>query len=342
MLKGNEEDKPLLNEEEITTYKRRWVMLLVYTLNALANNVCFITFGPIDKSTANVFNQGLIEVNLMSAQASFFSIFFTIPFLWCIKKYGLRPSMIFCGISNCLSGVLRIVVPIAYSGNPSAGYFWLIFVSQVISGLCNPVITAIPPQISGNWFPVSERAVATSIASLATLVGLASSYALSGFVIGNVEKNPCAFDTGHNATSNVTSLVALATRQQDADNFYWLFVGQGIFFVVAGITALFFQSHPPTPPSLTSENDHNGMTMMEELKVRAYFCSLKMSYGSIPKSTALTDSLPFSWLFWLLDMASLLLCGASCKRWWVSQRLLLISGLLWLLLVLWVPESSVY
>jgi hypothetical protein len=92
---------------------------------------------------------------------------------------------------------------------------------------------------------------------LATLVGLASGYALSGFVIGN--------------DVNVGQEVL-------EENFKYLFVAQGISMIVFGIPGFWFQDHPPTPPSVSGgDHSHNGMSFWGEIK----FCLDSPSFMGI-------------------------------------------------------------
>jgi hypothetical protein len=74
-------------------------------------------------------------------------------------------------------------------------------------------------------------------------VGLASGYAMSGFIIGN----------DVNTSQEVL-----------ADRFKWLFVAQGVALVVLSVPGLFFRAKPPTPPGASGSD--NGMTFFGEIK----------------------------------------------------------------------------
>lgn len=97
-------------------------------------------------------------------------------------------------------------------------YFWIIFLSQTLAMFANPIVTSVVPEVSSAWFAESERAIASSVGSLATLVGLAAGYSMSGFIIGSYDVTP----------ANNTLAVTLATDQSSlAGSFQWLFVSQG-------------------------------------------------------------------------------------------------------------------
>jgi hypothetical protein len=88
-----------------------------------------------------------------------------------------------------------------------------------------------------------KRSIATSAGSLATLVGLATGYAMSGFIIGN---------------DGTTSPEILG------ENFKWLFIAQGVALIVLSFPGLFFKARPPTAPGVNASD--NGMTFLGEIK----------------------------------------------------------------------------
>lgn len=233
----------LLQKEDVPRlYPIRWLMLLIYFFLTVSNASCFITFGPIDVTSAAFFEQSAIAVNLASALGTIYSVFLMFPCIYLVKRFGLRKSMLFCAVTNMIMGVTRLIAP--FLPVSRGVYFWFIFGGQVIGMLANPYVSSLVPEVSSRWFGVSERTIATSVGSLATLTGLATGFSLSGFIIGN------------DANSPVSSLQL---------PFQWLFVSQGVFAVVTGIAALFFQGHPPTPPSTTTM-EQNNMSLWEEVK----------------------------------------------------------------------------
>ena len=182
-----EDSKPLLQVQsgvhQPRVYAARWFYLMSYFLLTVANGGVFITFGPINVTGSRFFNVSQTSINLMSGVGTVLSVFLMIPVLWFVKKYGLRAIMIFCAAVNILGGIVRIVVPFLPVSVET--YFWLQFVGQAVCMLANPALTTIPTELSSHWFPTSERSVATSIGSLATLIGLATGFSMSGFIVGN-------------------------------------------------------------------------------------------------------------------------------------------------------------
>lgn len=84
-----------------------------------------------------------------------------IPSLFFVKRFGLRPTMVISALCNIGAGAVRIVAP--FLPITREAYFWLIFLSQCIGMVANPIVTCVAPEVSSSWFKESERAIATSV-----------------------------------------------------------------------------------------------------------------------------------------------------------------------------------
>jgi hypothetical protein len=84
-----------------------------------------------------------------------------IPMLAIVKRFGLRFTMVAAALCNIGAGVVRIVAPFLPISREF--YFWLIFVSQIIGMVANPIVTSVAPEVSSVWFAESERAIATAV-----------------------------------------------------------------------------------------------------------------------------------------------------------------------------------
>jgi hypothetical protein len=84
-----------------------------------------------------------------------------IPMLALVKRYGLRAMMVMSAICNMGAGAIRIVVP--FLPISTDVYFWLIFVSQSVAMIANPIVTCVAPEVSSAWFKETERSTATSV-----------------------------------------------------------------------------------------------------------------------------------------------------------------------------------
>ena len=239
IIQSKEEDVEENSDSEPRIYRRRWAALAVFFLLAVASNGINLTFGTIDKIAGQCFKKPQITINLMSGTAAVSGAFLLLPSLILIKKIGLQKAIWGLAAFQIFCGILRIVTPLSLTILDSGPYFWLIFASQLCVALPVAFLTSLPVQLSTNYFPASERSLATSIASLAQIFGLAAGQT-SGYIITNVNECP---------------------------RFHWLFVAQGIFCLCTGVLGLFLRARPPSPPTEASKyGDSHEMSLWKELK----------------------------------------------------------------------------
>lgn len=79
---------------------------------------------------------------------------------------------------DCIGAILRYVA----GGNTTLDY-WFVFVGQGIMSLGQLITWAGPTKLSMVWFPDTQRALATSLASMSNLLGIASAYLLCPYMV---------------------------------------------------------------------------------------------------------------------------------------------------------------
>ncbi len=144
----------LLEEGKVVLYWQRWWWLAVYFVVTVCNAMTFITFGPIDVTSAAFFEQGLLAINVTTGVGTVFSILFMLPILAFVKRFGLGTTMRLSSACNVVAGAVRIVAP--FLPVSVGAYFWILFGSQVVAMVANPPLTAVVPELSSHWFPPSE------------------------------------------------------------------------------------------------------------------------------------------------------------------------------------------
>jgi FLVCR family feline leukemia virus subgroup C receptor-related protein len=95
---------------------------------------------------------------------------------------------------------------------------------QIAGGLAQPFFTNSPAKLAGEWFPVSERNLATTVASMCNPLGIA---------LGQI----------------LPTLLVDAKAQDFAPLLMWQLVG---IAVLTGITLLLFQPQPEFAPSIAT------------------------------------------------------------------------------------------
>jgi MFS family permease len=125
----------------------------------------------------------------------------------------------------------------------------LTLIGQIGAGMVLPFYNNLPAKIAGNWFGLHERELATSIAAISTLIGIAVEQLLSSLIVTS------------NTTSGFQNIPLLLFIQLilSIGCYAWVFFS--------------FKEHPPSPPSKSAEEAlkeeaiHASELELEEMKM---------------------------------------------------------------------------
>jgi len=93
-----------------------------------------------------------------------------------IYYIGLRWACLLTALVIFLGASVRCLTPRPSYLKVTAG------IGQFLNGIGAPVAVGVPPVLSAKWFPPHQRTLATAIASMLNIAGVAAS-----FVIGTVK-----------------------------------------------------------------------------------------------------------------------------------------------------------
>ena len=176
-------------------------------------------------------------------------ILFTIPFVWCLKRFGLRVVGISGAWILALGCTMRVFVP--YTPNASK-WLWLIHVGHILIGYVGLPVMILPPKISSVWFSPKERVFATAVAVTFQCVGVAL-----GFVI-----NPY-----------LTQQYSIRTM---------LIVQAEMSVFIAIFFSIYFPPCPPTPPSISAKEKRVDFTKsLKQLLCNHSYIVLVLSGGIV-------------------------------------------------------------
>ena len=166
--------------------------------------------------------------------------------LWTESNHGVE----FVGVGYIACGI-RCVVPTA----PHAyGTYWiiLIHIGQLLNGFVGVPIMTIPTKLSSMWFPPKERTFATAVTNTAQALGVAI-----GFVT-----------------------VPYLTRTYDIHTM--LYVEAEIALFIALLATIYFPSRPPTPPSVSADEQRSTfVSSLKALMTNKAFILLACSGGIV-------------------------------------------------------------
>ncbi|XP_028398752.1 solute carrier family 49 member 4-like isoform X2 [Dendronephthya gigantea] len=178
---AQEKDEYGMDDENIRSYKRRFYILLVFSLSAFAQYCAWNAFGPISGTVKAVFGWGNAEIALLASLDPITYLLTMIFFSWMMDVKGLRVSLVLSVFLMFIGTGLRCVT----SDHSTA--LWTMTAGQFLNGLAGPVTQAAPPLLSSAWFPRSERTTATAVASLCGSLGVALSFVIGPNMVGGVD-----------------------------------------------------------------------------------------------------------------------------------------------------------
>jgi len=159
----------LCEENEVKIYKKRWLMLFIYSLNTLMNGVLMVGLSPVTNLVSRHYGQSQTLIEWSTNIFLFIYVWFAIPASFLTTKFGFRRALIVVSLLNVLSTVLHM------PGYHSDRFFYY-FIGQIPAAIAYSFVTQMPSQISARWFPMNERASSTAIGAFMNTFGNALAY----------------------------------------------------------------------------------------------------------------------------------------------------------------------
>ena len=156
---------------------------------------------------------------------------------------GLHCTALHCTALHCTGGGLSVLgafirvlgaVLKQYTGNAAA--YSLVLLGQSVAALAQPMFNSLPVPLASHWFSVAERDIATAVSSLFSPLGNAFGQIFPPMFLSSDE------DTGE------------VTGMRD------LLLMEALVCLVSFLLAWrFFEDHPPTPPSYSTQLRDEGV-----------------------------------------------------------------------------------
>lgn len=141
----------------IQTYWWRWIMLGIFVLNQIINNLAWITFAPVANVMRCYYGITNDVVNTLSLVSSILMLLLVLPGSWMLVQFGVRFVLVVSSAATAVGVALRV-------GGAGSGYFSLLIGGQIVSSF-NGVMAGSITLFSETWFPSTERATATAFAA---------------------------------------------------------------------------------------------------------------------------------------------------------------------------------
>jgi len=162
-----------MEQTNFKVYGYRWVVLLAFMFVVILNQSMWITFAAITTDAMQFYGVSDLSIGLLSLIFMGVYIFVSFPASWIIDTYGIRAGV---GIGAALTGIFGLV-----RGLAASNYNWVL-VAQIGIAVGQPFILNAITTVAARWFPVSERATASGISSLAIYLGILLGLALTPYL----------------------------------------------------------------------------------------------------------------------------------------------------------------
>ncbi|CAH1773314.1 unnamed protein product [Owenia fusiformis] len=229
----------------VILYKRRWYILILFSLVSTTQAAVWNTFGPIGNSVKFVFgwSDGILALPPALGNVAYFIFPFT---SWVMDDKGMRVAMVGATLLMFCGTALRCITT-----SPTAAT-WLIMTGQLLNGLAGPVPFGGPSLMSSLWFPTNQRTTATAIAAIFSYVGDASSFMLG---IAFVSEPSSANSSLINASSYANTSGPPFLDQQKGEILNLMYTECAVCGVLFLLVLIYFPDKPPTPPSASASKD---------------------------------------------------------------------------------------
>ncbi|XP_055374336.1 feline leukemia virus subgroup C receptor-related protein 2 isoform X2 [Condylostylus longicornis] len=253
--KGSVEE--LGKAQDFKVYKRRWAVLILFAFYSASNAMQWIQYSIINNIITKYYGVSGTWVDWTSMIYMILYIPLIFPGSWFLDKMGLRITALVGVIGTCTGAWIKV-----FSVQPDL--FYVGFIGQSVVALSQVCILSLPARVAAVWFGPDQVSSACSVGVFGNQLGVAIGFVLPPVLVGNHDD--------------------LELIGKDL---------QVMFYMVAGFTSvlvilmiLFFQDHPPTPPSAAQEASRapeveniNFLQSLKNLVLNRNYIFLLTSYG---------------------------------------------------------------
>eukprot|EP00794_Sanderia_malayensis_P009022 gene9022-9986_t len=220
MSSVNEKDSLIDQNQPYILYKRRWLILTVFSLISMSNEVIWISLSAINSITTKYFQVTAIAVDWLSMIYLLMFALVSALTTYLLDKCGLKFMLVIGAVLNGIGSCLRCI------GSGRDGFVF-VFIGSGFGALAQCFLLFIPPRLAAVWFGDHERAKASAIGIAVTISGVAFGFLASLMVPNSTDMEY----TVRNGMNNMLITQAVLCS----------------IFVILAVVCV--QDVPPTPPS---------------------------------------------------------------------------------------------
>lgn len=176
-------------KQEYKVYRMRWAVLFSYCILNIFNAMVWTTFVSVSDITQHYFGpsesfySSITGVNMLANIQLVVGVFGGVFGFWVTKHQRPRRTMLLAALVTIISTIFKLFGAIYYNSLSIPNVYGLMMIGQALAGFIQPSITNFPASLSSIWFPVEERDISTSIASMCSAIGSAVGSLVPPFLV---------------------------------------------------------------------------------------------------------------------------------------------------------------
>ncbi|XP_017562487.1 feline leukemia virus subgroup C receptor-related protein 2 isoform X3 [Pygocentrus nattereri] len=171
---------PLQSTAATRLYKRRWLIVCLFSSYSLCNAFQWIQYGIINNIFMRFYSVDSFTIDWMSMIYMLTYIPLIFPVTWLLDTKGLRVIALVATALNCAGTWIKVA-----SARPDL--FAVTFLGQVICSAAQVFILGMPSRIASVWFGSEEVSTACSIGVFGNQLGIAIGFLVPPILVPNVE-----------------------------------------------------------------------------------------------------------------------------------------------------------
>ncbi|XP_030649992.1 choline/ethanolamine transporter flvcr2a [Chanos chanos] len=247
----------LVPRVETKLYKRRWVMLFLFSVYSMSNAFMWLQYGIISNIFMRFYNTDTFTIDWLSMIYMLTYIPLVVPVMWVLDTRGLRDVVVVGSAFNCIGAWIK-------TGTARPGMFAVTFLGQFVCSVATVYILGIPSRLASVWFGQQEVSTACSIGVLGNQLGIALGFLVPPVLVPNVDDMD---ELAHHIS-------------------IMFYISAAVVTVIFVLIVFIFQEKPELPPSQAqaaaqalSLEDYSYLDSIKSILRNKNFILLMISYG---------------------------------------------------------------
>ena len=200
---GEDREIDDLFEELYPPDTNRWWALVLLSCMSAEQNVIWLTYGPITTVAASYYSTSEWWVgNFLAALGGIVYLPSMLLTTWFANQFGLRATLQVGGLLLGCGAVVRLFATIE----------WVV-VGQTLNSILGPIVMSTPPRLSVEYFPVSERNMATAVSYSSQSLGICLAFLWSPNAVHR-DEDMAPFIIAQAAMAGITGFLVMFTFPQ--------------------------------------------------------------------------------------------------------------------------------